>query len=456
MRVVTFPLPGGHSHTAMSVMTRFPVDARHGSIDNRGMRKLLLGVTVLTAACGGAKNGGRPDGGNGGSSFDAPSGADAPIASCDPVSGTAVTRQLIADGLQRPVFVTSPPGDPRLFVLEAHAGNIRLVKDGAIQPTPFLAGVSVATGSEEGLLGLAFHPEYAANRRFFIYKINTAGNIQIVEYLASASNPDVADAASAKLILEIPHPNYSNHNGGMLAFGPDGYLYLGTGDGGGGGDPDENADKPDRLLGKLLRIDVDNPSGGKNYGAPADNPWTSGGGAPEVYAIGLRNPWRWSFDRQTGDLYIADVGQGAKEEIDVVAAGAARGQHFGWDTLEGTLCYEPGTGCDRSGKIMPVHEYDHRPTNSTPYGTQYGCSVTGGYVYRGCKLPDLRGKYFFADYCAGWVKSFRWTPDGIADLVHHPSLSGGAISSFGEDSQGELYIVELHDSDGKIYKIVPQ
>ena len=363
-----------------------------------------------------------------------------------PVSGTAIRAERIASGLSQPLYITAPPRDvSRIFVVEK-TGRIRVFRWGALLPTPFLdISTLVSNGSEQGLLGLAFHPQFVDNGRFFINYTNTAGDTVIAEYRISA-NPDVADPSSARIVLQVAQP-YSNHNGGHLAFGPDGYLYIGLGDGGSGGDPQGNAQNPSRLLGKMLRIDVD---AAQPYGIPPTNPFV--GSSPpldEIWALGLRNPWRYSFDRVTGDLYIADVGQNRYEEINFQPASSSGGENYGWNIVEGNgHCFPSGSSCNQAGLTQPIHEYDH----------SQGCSVTGGYVYRGCKMPDLRGTYFYADFCSGWVRTFR-VVGGIAtdhqDRTAELESSGVSIdqvASFGEDARGELYIADL---GGEVFKIVP-
>ena len=334
--------------------------------------------------------------------------------------------------------MTSPPGDTlRLFVVE-QAGRVRILKNDTTQATPFLdLRTKISAGGERGLLSIAFHPEYASNGRFYVYFTTTNGDIRVVRYNVSG-DPNVANEASADTVIAIPHPMYSNHNGGQLQFGPDGKLYAATGDGGGGGDPFENAQNLSSLLGKLLRLDVDGASG---YVNPADNPFSS-----EVWAYGLRNPWRFSFDRNTGDLYIADVGQGAWEEVDVSPAsgGSGKGANYGWDDMEGAHCFEPMTGCEQSGRILPVLEYGH---------SGGACTIIGGYVYRGTRIPALAEHYLYADYCAGFVRSFRFAGGAATDQRDWTTqLSPGTlIRSFGEDVRGELYIM----TQSALYRIVP-
>lgn len=350
----------------------------------------------------------------------------------------AVRRELVATGFDFPLFLTAPPGDTvRLFIVEK-SGRIEIIRNGAVLPIPFLdLSTLVSTGSEQGLLGLAFHPQYAANGRFFVDYTDLAGDTHVVEYRVSA-NPDLADATSAREILFIDQP-FPNHNGGQVAFGPDGYLYIGSGDGGSVGDPQGNGQDLSDLLGSLLRVDVDS---GNPYAIPPDNPFINVSSArPEIWNFGLRNPWRFSFDRETQALYIGDVGQGAREEIDVAPASSPGGENYGWNVMEGFSCFNAST-CDQSGFTLPILDYDH----------DEGCSVTGGYVYRGATIPVLHGHYFYGDFCSGFVRSFRF--DGIAtDRRTWPTLSGGGITSFGEDAAGEIYILL---ASGEVFRIVPE
>lgn len=390
---------------------------------------------------------------------------DAFEADCEPVSGTALTTEIIAaqPDIDTPVFVTSPTGDPRLFVVEK-CGAIRIIEDGEVLEEPFLDIGLLSdqprvdcTGDEEGLLGLAFHPRYAENGRFFVNYTEQPGdsstrNTVVAEYEVS-SDPSIARTDEKRIL--VFHQPQANHNAGMLAFSPvDGYLYIGTGDGGGGGDPDDNGQDTTTLLGSMLRIDVDNVGGDAQYAIPSGNPYfTSADGPedprPEIWAIGLRNPWRYSFDRETGDLYIGDVGQREWEEIDVQPASSAGGENYGWNVFEGTHCYpEDVTECDPTGMVMPVVEYPHDDETGDK-------SVTGGYVYRGQCIPDIRGWYLYADFGSHIVRTFEYR-DGEAqdhrDLTE-PGEFGVRIVSFGEDAAGELYVVTV--SPGQIRKIVP-
>lgn len=362
--------------------------------------------------------------------------------------GPGIQATLVASGLSQPLDLTAPPGDTaRVFVVEK-TGAIRILKNGAVQSTPFLdLSARVSSGGEQGLLGLAFHPQYAANGKFYVNYTDLSGDTHIVEFAASA-DPDRASPAGRELLF-VKQP-YANHNGGGLAFGPDGYLYIGLGDGGSAGDPQGRAQNPDSLLGKLLRIDVNatDPAAGTQYAIPPGNPFRGRAGyRPEIWDLGLRNPWRFSFDRATGDLYIGDVGQNLWEEVDVEPRGTG-GRNYGWNTMEGNHCYGAAR-CDATGLTPPVLEYGHGP----------GCSITGGYVYRGTALAGLQGVYFYGDYCAGFVRSFRIAGGAISDERDWTgslrAALGGALSSlssFGQDARGELYILLL---GGEVYRIDP-
>jgi hypothetical protein len=367
-----------------------------------------------------------------------------PPSPCVPVAGTPdLTSVLVARDLASPVDLQSAPGDrARLFVVE-QGGRIRIVRDGTVVGAPFLDIASkVSSGGEQGLLGLALHPRYAENGRFFVNYTDRAGDTHVAEFHVS-SNPDLADAASERTLVFVRQP-FANHNGGGLVFGNDGMLYIGLGDGGGGGDPEGNGQDLGAPLGKLLRIDVNS---GTPYSVPADNPFASSPGAlREVWALGLRNPWRFSFDRATGDLYVGDVGQSRREEIDVGLASRRGGENYGWNVMEGSLCFQPPLGCSSSGLTPPVVEY---ATGSE------GCAVTGGFVYRGCRMPGYQGTYFYGDYCTAFVRSFRLQNGQAVERRDWTSaLARGVdrISSFGVDADGEILIV---DHDGEIYRIVP-
>jgi glucose/arabinose dehydrogenase len=346
---------------------------------------------------------------------------------------------VITSGLAQPVFLTHAR-DNRLFIVE-RAGVIRIYQNGSLLSQPFLDINSLVgdTGSEEGLLGLAFPPNFSpSHAQFYVYYVNNSGDIVLARYNVSAGNPNVANPASAEIVLTIPHPGQTNHNGGQLAFGQDGYLYLAPGDGGGGGDPGENAQDPAELLGKVLRIDVETGDPA-TYTIPASNPFRQTPGfRPEIWALGVRNPYRFSFDRASGDLFIADVGQGNIEEINYEPNSDPGGRNYGWDCYEGSNPFE-STGCGpASNYTFPVWQYDHT----------LGCSVTGGYVYRGQLFPGLSGIYFYGDYCSGriWGLSFNGSSWQNTQYIDS-SLS---ISSFGEDVNGEIYVVDL---DGGVYRL---
>ena len=355
---------------------------------------------------------------------------------------TTIGLHQVASGLDFPLYLTAPPGDlSRVFVVEK-GGRIRVIRNDSLLATPFLDLTGrVSTGGEQGLLGLAFHPAYAQNRVFVVNYTDTQGDTRIATFRAGAL-PEVADPASERVILAVDQP-FANHNGGMLAFGPDGMLYAGLGDGGSGGDPQGNGQSRSVLLGKILRLDIADDG---TASVPADNPFAGQAGArPEIWSYGLRNPWRFSFDRATGDLYIGDVGQNELEEINAStdAAQFGRGANYGWNIVEGTECFSPSSGCDRTGLSPPVLVYGHGQ----------GCSVTGGYVYRGSAIPSLVGHYFYADYCAGWIRSFRLAGPAPADEREWATLRpGGQVPSFGEDAQGELYILS---ASGTVHRIVP-
>jgi glucose/arabinose dehydrogenase len=343
----------------------------------------------------------------------------------------ALQLTSVVSGLSNALFVTSPPGDTaRMFIVE-QGGLIRIAKSGALQATPFLDLSSVVTaGGERGLLGLAFHPSYAQNGRFFVYYTQSAsptGDIVIAEYKVSSGNADVAAPTPVQKLVQIGHSTYSNHNGGMLAFGPDGNLYAGIGDGGGGGDPLQSGQSETTHLGKILRIDVDAP------GTPL-----AGNLSGLIWDKGLRNPWRFSFDRANGDLYIGDVGQNAWEEVDYEPAGQGK-KNYGWSVMEGTHCYNAAT-CNQAGLTLPVAEYSHSD----------GCSITGGYVYRGKAIPCLTGWYIYGDYCSGNLWAFKIEAGAAKGLVKLP-ITRKDLRSFGEDAAGEVHAV----TSSNVYRFDP-
>jgi len=350
--------------------------------------------------------------------------------------------QLIASGLSGPVYVTQPLADTsRLFIVE-RPGRIRVMHHGTLLVTPFLdITSSVSSVGERGLLSMAFHPNYSHNGQFFVYYTDLNGAVTIARYAVSADS-NVAAPSSAQTIISIPH-SFTNHNGGQVGFGPDGYLYLAPGDGGTGG---ANGQDTTVLLGKVLRIDVNATS---PYVVPATNPFVGRLPArPEIWAYGLRNPWRFSFDRLTGDLYVADAGESAWEEVDFQFAGNSGGQDYGWNIMEGAHCFNPPTGCATAGLTLPVFEYSHGLNDAN-------CVIIGGYVYRGQRLPILSGRYFFADFCAGWIHSIRVQGGVVVDLQDHTPQFGtlSSINSFGEDALGELYLTV---QSGNVYRIAPQ
>jgi glucose/arabinose dehydrogenase len=350
----------------------------------------------------------------------------------------------VASGFSRPIYLThAGDGSGRLFVVE-QSGKVWIVKDGVNQATPFLDVSDLisreALGgsySERGLLGLAFHPDYAENGLFFVNYTDRNGNTVVARYTVSANDPDRADPASAEQLLWVEQP-YANHNGGHLAFGPDGYLYIALGDGGSGGDPDGNGQNLATLLGSILRVNVNVETG---YAVPTDNPFVGNANAqPEIWTWGLRNPWRFSFDRATGDLYIADVGQGQWEEINFQPVDSPGGENYGWNAYEGAHVYSGAAPA--SDVVAPVLEYSH---NSG------ACSVTGGYVYRGELIAGLQGYYFYGDWCTGTIWAAR--QDDAGNWQTEVSLeSGRGISSFGEDETGEIYLV---DYNGEILRFEP-
>ena len=364
-------------------------------------------------------------------------GCDESTPMTDPIPTTdGIVLTQVAQGLLDPVYLAAPLGDPRLFVVEQR-GTIRIVDGGQVLPTAFLDITDKTHASgEQGLLSVAFHPDWFANGQFFVNYTDLSG-ATVVERYSRADLTGLADPGSAFQILRVPQP-FSNHNGGQLQFGADGMLYVGMGDGGDGGDPLGHGQNLSTLHGALLRLDVD---GGSPYAIPGDNPFAGGGGGlPEIWGYGLRNPWRFSFDRAGQDLYIADVGQNRLEEINM-ASSSASGLNYGWNTMEGTECFGGGA-CDPAGLTLPVHEYGHGE----------GCSVTGGYVYRGPSMPSLSGHYFYSDFCTGWIRSFRVADGQAVDHTEWDVPNPGRVTSFGEDDQGELYVLT---SGGVVYRIDP-
>lgn len=364
-------------------------------------------------------------------------------------TGLELTTVKVAGGFSQPLYLTSPVGDSsRLFIVEQSTGTIKIIKNGVVLATPFLnIDPKVGSGGERGLLGLAFHPNYASNGYFYVNYTDNSGNTVVARYKVSA-NPDVADPSSEQIMKTVVQP-FSNHNGGMLAFSPnDDYLYIGLGDGGDSFDPGNRAQDGTTELGKILRIDVGN---GSTFSAPAGNPFSNNASFLDtIWALGFRNPWRFSFDRLNGDLYIADVGQGSREEISFQPGNSQGGENYGWRCMEGKECTGlSGCTCNSPALTIPIFDYTHGGGN---------CSVTGGYVYRGAAIPELDGTYFFADFCTGKIWSFVRSGNTVSQFTDrtaelHP-ITGETINnitSFGEDDKGEIYIV---DRDGEIFKIV--
>jgi glucose/arabinose dehydrogenase len=383
-------------------------------------RALLVGaVFALVAACG-------------------PGGSPSPARTAD-VTGLRIAVETVASAFDRPILVThAGDGSGRLYVVEQR-GLVWIVDDGTRLDAPFVdISDRIVAGGERGLLGLAFHPAYPDDPRVFV-KYSGQNGDEVVSSFGLAPGADAVDPASEQVLLRYADP-YSNHNGGAVVFDPAGHLLIANGDGGSGGDPEDRAEDPQQLFGKILRLDISRGDGDRAYAIPSDNPHQDDEFRPEILHHGLRNPWRMSIDRGTGDLWIGDVGQGSVEEVDVARAGQG-GLHFGWDTLEGSACYEPRTDCDTDGKTMPVAEYLHE---------EGGCTVVGGYVYRGAAHPSLTGVYFYADYCSGLV----WALDAVAPGEPvQVAETDRTLSSFGEDEAGELYLTDLRTGD--ILRIAP-
>ncbi len=347
--------------------------------------------------------------------------------------------EAVITGLDNPVAIThAGDGSGRLFITQL-SGQILIFDGNQILPEPFLdIGSLVSTGGERGLFSVSFHPEYTNNGFLFVNYTDINGDTVVARYSVSAE-PNVADSDSAFILLTVPQP-FANHNGGQLQFGPDGFLYIGMGDGGSGGDPSNNAQTLSNLLGKILRIDVD---GGSPYSIPADNPFMGEPGASEeIWALGLRNPWRFSFDRLTGDLFVADVGQSNLEEVNYQPVDSQGGENYGWRLMEGSDCFNPSVNCNNGMLTLPILEYDH----------SLGCSITGGYRYRGNENPGLLGVYFYGDFCTGRIwgatqnNAGEWTTTVLLDT----DLS---ITAFGEDENGEIYLAHFSSGDGTIYRI---
>ena len=378
----------------------------------------------------------------GGGSVSITTGSPSPPPSQPPLPAPldSISLMPVASGLSSPVDLQAANDNSgRLFVVE-QAGTIRILQAGSLLARPFLDIRSrVNFGGEMGLLGVAFHPAYAQNGRFYVNYVRRLGTGQIqsviAEYRVSAADTNQADPASERILLAVNQP-FANHKGGQLAFGPDQLLYIGLGDGGSEGDPLGNGQNLNTLLGKMLRIDVDRTTGALPYAIPADNPFVAGAGLPEIWAYGLRNPYRFSFDFATGRLFVGDAGQDLFEEVDLLQ----KGGNFGWNLMEGLHCFKPATGCDMSGLVLPIAEYNHTE----------GIAVIGGYVYRGTNIPALAGSYVFGDFGSGTI--WRLTQDAFGAWQRVPLLKGGPnISSFGRDLAGELYVVDY--GAGAILKV---
>jgi glucose/arabinose dehydrogenase len=360
-------------------------------------------------------------------------------------SAGGITLATVVTGLNAPLGLEQPNDNSgRLFVV-LQGGQIRIIQNGAMLPQLFLdISAKVTNRDEMGLLGMAFHPSFATNRKFYVNYVRTqaSGQIQsvIAEYLASAANANLADPASERILLTVDQTgNFTNHKAGQLAFGPDGLLYFGLGDGGDAGDPFGNGQNTNVLLGKMMRIDVNATDPGLQYHIPLDNPFVAGGGLPEIWAYGFRNPWRFSFDPPSGRMFIADVGQDSFEEVDL----GAKGGNYGWKTMEGLHCFSPPSGCNMAGLTLPIAEYSHAE----------GDAVIGGFVYHGSSVPSLRGLYVFGDLSSGKIFTLQETSPNVwkRALV---ATTGKTISSFGRDLSGELYLADI--GSGTVFKIVPQ
>jgi len=381
-------------------------------------------AALLFASCGGG--------------YTSPSPNPTPSPSGPP----SLALTAVVSGLSSPLDLESPDdGSGRLFVVE-QGGRIKIIQNGSVLSPPFLdISSKVATGGEMGLLGVTFHPNFSASRKFYVnYVRNQAGQIQsvIAEYSVASATSNQTDASTERILLTVNQVgNFTNHKAGELAFGADGFLYFGLGDGGSGGDPNGNGQNKQTLLGKMMRIDVDGTSAGLQYRIPSDNPFVSGGGLPEIYAYGFRNPWRFSFDRPTNRLFVADVGQGSFEEVDIVQ----KGGNYGWNTMEGNHCFNPATGCSMSGLALPIAEYDH----------SVGIAVIGGYVYHGTSIANLQGTYVFGDLNGKIFGLQETSPNNWTRTLL--ATTSTQLSSFGQDQSGELYVVDL---SGSIFKIKAQ
>ncbi|MDB4963865.1 MAG: Glucose/sorbosone dehydrogenase-like protein [Myxococcales bacterium] len=391
--------------------------------------RLLLSVVLGLSACGG--------------NTDVVDAAPVRLPGCEtPIAGGTLSLRMVGRVDDAAMLVASPPLDPRRFVVE-QSGAIRIFEDDALLPAPFLdVSHQIVAGGERGLLGLAFHPQYATTGQFFIFYTTSTANV--VARCTVSADRNVANPACTT-VLSIPD-FAGNHNGGMMEFGKDGFLYIGTGDGGGGGDPQRTAQDPNRLLGKILRIDVDGRDMGKEYASPPTNPYVAGGGAPEVFILGLRNPWRWSFDKDTGDLWIGDVGQGQVEELTVLRAGEQLGKNLGWSIYEGaSCCMTQGDRCSQTGNqaacnptglVMPQDKHSH---------AEGWISIIAGEVYRGTCYTDMVGWHFYTDYAsqnAGLWKA-RLEADNSLEVVHTGLSLPNGTASIHADSRGELFLTTL-------------
>lgn len=398
------------------------------------MKRLLL--LAALGACGDNLRA-RPDAG--------PLG-DLDAGLCEPVFGEPeLGLELVASGLAHPVGLASPPGDPRLFVIEQTSGRVRIIAPGdVLLDSPFLDISDVTAGGyEQGILTIAFHPRYDENGRFFLSYARGGDDALVVEeWLVDGPDPDHADPSSRRVLLEVPHTK-PYHYGSMLAFGADGLLYVSVGDGGPQRDPEGHGRDLTSLRGKLLRIDIDRRDGDLGYAIPDDNPFVDDADQRgEIWASGLRNPWRFSIDPASQHIFIGDVGFDSAEEIDVIPAGVG-GLDFGWAVLEGTECMDPGD-CDATDLVPPAYLYSHA----------VGCAVVGGPVYRGCKMPGHHGKLFFGDFCEGWVRSLVYSGGEIGFVTEHPGVQVMNVSAIGTDAAGELYITDF--DVGEISRVVPR
>jgi len=354
--------------------------------------------------------------------------------------GGGLQLKRIAGGVEAPVYVEDAPGSPKLLFVVEQPGRVRVIRKGKLLKQPFVnLGDLVSYGGEEGLLSIAFDPDYERNRTFYAYYVGRGGNIRVDQLKRKRKSATRADIGSRHKVIEIAHPTFSNHNGGQVQFGPDGLLYLGTGDGGSAGDPDANAQNTNSLLGKLLRIA---PKKGGGYSTPDSNPFAgAGGGADEIYALGLRNPYRFSFDAKNGDLSIGDVGQNEFEEINHLGIDNARGANFGWDLFEGNSVFD-GDGNPPANYKAPIHEYDSNGGN---------CAITGGYVSRDPATPAISGRYLYADFCGGEIRSLDPDAQNPTTTDAAVGLSVDSPSSFGEGAGGRVYVASL---SGDVFRIV--